>query len=94
MARALATDPRLLLLDEIAGGLAPHAGGQQHVIIHRVKGPGVSILLIVHVVQALRAAAHRLFVLHQGRRLAEGAPHDVMTSREVRDVYLGADVDG
>ncbi|SIT51429.1 ABC transporter related [Paraburkholderia piptadeniae] len=89
LARALATQPQLLLLDEIAGGLTQ---GETHELvdeIRRVKEHGVTIVWIEHVVHALLAVADRLLVINFGRKLAEGAPAAVMDDPEVRRVYLG-----
>ncbi len=77
LARALATQPRLLLLDEIAGGLTEH---------------GTAIIWIEHVVHALLAVVGRLVVINFGRLLAEGEPRQVMADPAVQDVYLGIDV--
>ena len=89
LARALATEPRLLLLDEIAAGLTePEA----HLLvdeIRRIKAQGITIIWIEHVVHALLAVADRLLVLNLGRPLAEGAPAVVMADPEVQRVYLG-----
>ena len=94
MARALATEPRLLLLDEIAGGLTPHECEDLVRAILAVRATGVSIIWIEHVVHALLAIVDRLMVLHQGRKLLDGEPHAVMASREVREIYLGVEADG
>ena len=89
LARALATGPRVLLLDEIAGGLTEHEVGD---LIHVVKGlraGGLSIIWIEHVVHALMAVVDRLVAISSGKLLMEGEPRAVMASREVREVYLG-----
>jgi branched-chain amino acid transport system ATP-binding protein len=93
LARALATRPRLLLLDEIAGGLTDHEAGALVDELRRIRAAGVTMIWIEHVVHALLAIADRLFVLDAGRRLAEGAPHEVMAAAEVRRVYMGMDVE-
>jgi branched-chain amino acid transport system ATP-binding protein len=89
LARALATQPRLLLLDEIAGGLTE--GECQELIgtIRAIHASGVTIVWIEHVVHALVAVAQRLVVLNFGRTLAEGNPQVVMNSKDVRDIYMG-----
>lgn len=89
LARALATRPTLLLLDEIAGGLTEPETHELVDEIRRVKEHGVTIVWIEHVVHALLAVADRLLVIHFGRRLAEGSPAAVMEDPEVRRVYLG-----
>ena len=94
LARALAGNPRLLLLDEIAGGLTPHECDDLIVAIKQVRATGVAIVWIEHVVHALMAVIDRLLVLNQGRKLMEGEPRQVMASREVREIYLGVEADG
>lgn len=90
LARALSTGPRLLLLDEIAGGLTEHEAHQLVAEIEAIKARGVAMIWIEHVVHALLAVADRLLVIHFGARLAEGAPQAVMDDPEVRRVYMGA----
>jgi branched-chain amino acid transport system ATP-binding protein len=89
LARALATEPDLLLLDEIAAGLTEPEARQLVDEIRRIKTKGITIIWIEHVVHALLAVADRLFVLNVGRKLAEGPPETVMRDPEVRRVYLG-----
>ena len=78
LARALATRPKLLLLDEIAGGLTEHEAKQLVDELRRIKASGVTMIWIEHVVHALLSIADRLFVINFGRKLAEGEPQDVM----------------
>jgi len=89
LARALATRPTLLLLDEIAGGLTEHEARQLVDELKRIKAEGVTMVWIEHVVHALLAIADRIFVIDFGRPIAEGAPRDVMDNAEVRRVYMG-----
>jgi branched-chain amino acid transport system ATP-binding protein len=89
MARALATAPRLLLLDEIAGGLTEGECGELIGTIGEIRRTGVAILWIEHVVHALVAVVDRLVVLNFGRKIAEGSPREVMRSPEVRQIYIG-----
>jgi branched-chain amino acid transport system ATP-binding protein len=92
LARALATEPELLLLDEIAGGLTEHEAHQLVELIQAIRAQGVSIIWIEHVVHALVAVATRLLVVNFGAKLAEGEPQAVMNSPEVRRVYMGIEV--
>ncbi|MDZ4812787.1 MAG: ABC transporter ATP-binding protein [Pseudomonadota bacterium] len=92
LARALATRPKLLLLDEIAGGLTEHEAGELVEEIQRIKASGMTIVWIEHVVHALLAVADRLYVINFGQKLAEGAPREVMNDAEVRRVYMGIEV--
>ena len=89
LARALATGPRLLLLDEIAGGLTEHEAMELVEEIRRIQRQGVTMIWIEHVVHALVAAAGRLLVLDAGRKIAEGVPAAVMCDPEVQRVYMG-----
>ncbi len=89
MARALATEPKLLLLDEIAGGLTDGECAELVATIHDIRKTGVSILWIEHVVHALFAVIDRLIVLNFGRKIAEGAPKEVMRRPEVHQIYIG-----
>jgi branched-chain amino acid transport system ATP-binding protein len=89
LARALATRPKLLLLDEIAGGLTEEEARQLVAELRRIKSAGVTMLWIEHVVHALFAVADRLLVVHSGRKLAEGEPAQVLADPEVQRVYLG-----
>ena len=91
MARALAANPKLLLLDEIAGGLTESECASLLATIKDVQASGVTIVWIEHVVHALLSVAQRLVVMNFGKLIADGAPHDVMNSREVKSVYLGED---
>ena len=89
LARALATRPKLLLLDEIAGGLTEHEAKQLVEELRRIKAQGVTMVWIEHVVHALLSIADRLFVINFGQLLAEGEPRAVMDDPEVRRVYMG-----
>jgi branched-chain amino acid transport system ATP-binding protein len=91
MARALAANPKLLLLDEIAGGLTDSECASLLSAIKDVHASGVTIVWIEHVVHALLQVAQRLVVLNFGKLIVDGAPQDVMASREVKSVYLGED---
>jgi len=89
LARALATGPRVLLLDEIAGGLAEHETAVLVDLVNDVRATGVSIIWIEHVVHALIAVVDRLAVLHGGALIAEGAPEDVIRRPQVSEIYRG-----
>ena len=89
LARALATRPKLLLLDEIAGGLTEPEARQLVQELKQIKARGVTMIWIEHVVHALLSLADRLFVINFGQKLAEGEPRTVMGDPEVRRVYMG-----
>lgn len=92
LARALATDPELLLLDEIAGGLTEHEAKELVEELQRIKAAGVTMIWIEHVVHALMSVADRLYVINFGRELAQGLPQTVMNDPEVKRVYMGLEV--
>jgi branched-chain amino acid transport system ATP-binding protein len=92
LARALSTRPKLLLLDEIAGGLTEHEAKILVDEIKAIKAQGVTMIWIEHVVHALLAVADRLLVLNFGATLAEGPPLAVLENPEVKRVYMGLDV--
>ena len=89
LARALATRPRLLLLDEIAGGLTEHEAQALVEELRRIKQTGVTMIWIEHVVHALLSLADRLYVINFGKTLCTGEPQHVMQDPEVRRVYMG-----
>jgi branched-chain amino acid transport system ATP-binding protein len=93
LARALATDPAVLLLDEVAGGLTERECLALIELIGEVRRGGVSIIWIEHVVHALIASVDRLLVLHNGGFIADGDPAAVIKSPQVSEIYLGIEVD-
>jgi branched-chain amino acid transport system ATP-binding protein len=93
LARALATSPRVLLLDEVAGGLTEHECVALVDLIKTVRKDGVSIIWIEHVVHALLALVDRLVVLHNGSFIAQGEPQAVIRSAAVTDIYMGMPAD-
>jgi branched-chain amino acid transport system ATP-binding protein len=89
LARALAGAPRLLLLDEIAGGLTEAECSELVQLMRAIKDAGITIVWVEHVVHALLAVVSRLAVLNFGRKIIEGEPRAVMASAEVREIYMG-----
>jgi branched-chain amino acid transport system ATP-binding protein len=89
LARALASQPKLLLLDEVAGGLVEHECAELVALIKDVRKEGVAIVWIEHIVHALVAVVDRVVVLHGGRLIAEGDPAEVIRSPLVAEVYMG-----
>jgi branched-chain amino acid transport system ATP-binding protein len=92
LARALATQPKLLLLDEIAGGLTEGECRQLVATIKRVHQRGIAIIWIEHVLHALTAVVQCILVLNFGRVIGIGEPEAIMASSEVREIYLGMEV--
>ena len=93
LARALACAPRLLLLDEVAGGLTDHECVDLIALIRDVHASGVSIVWIEHVMHALVSVVDRLVVLNAGKIIADGAPRAVIDSPAVRELYMGIEAD-
>ena len=89
LARALATGPQLLLLDEVMAGLNPTEISEIVGIIQKIRASGVTILLIEHVMQAVTSLAERVYVLNQGRMIAEGTPAEIAENSQVVEAYLG-----
>jgi branched-chain amino acid transport system ATP-binding protein len=89
VAGALATQPELLLLDEIMAGLNPTEVVQAMELVARIKEKGITIIMIEHVMKAIMNVCDRIMVLHQGRKIAEGTPQEIANSQQVIKVYLG-----
>jgi branched-chain amino acid transport system ATP-binding protein len=89
LARALATEPRLLLLDEVMAGLTPTEVDELIRLLNEINKKGVTILLIEHVMRGLMALSKRVVVLNYGEKIAEGIPEVVVKNRQVIEAYLG-----
>jgi len=89
MARALASQPQVLLLDEIAGGLTEAECGRLVEHIQEIRAGGVSVIWIEHIVHALLSVVDRLVVINFGRVIADGDPAPVMASKDVQQIYMG-----
>jgi len=90
LARALAGKPRVLLLDELMAGLTAREVEEAVALLRRLQGEGMTVVLIEHVLRAVMRACDRVLVLHQGRKIAEGRPEEVVRHPEVIEVYLGS----
>jgi branched-chain amino acid transport system ATP-binding protein len=91
LARALATNPSLLLLDEIAGGLTDHEVTDLLDIIATIRARGVTIIWIEHIVHALMSSVDQIMAMNFGTKLAEGDPQTVVNSEAFREVYFGVE---
>jgi branched-chain amino acid transport system ATP-binding protein len=89
LARALATQPRLLLLDEVMAGLNPAEIDQAVALVARLSQRGLTIVIVEHVMRAIMAVARHIVVLDHGQKIAEGNPKEVVANREVIRAYLG-----
>jgi len=89
IARTLATDPKILFLDEPMGGLNPSEVEDACRLVQRIRQDGITIILVEHHMKAIMAISDRLIVLHHGVKIAEGIPQDVVRNRDVIAAYLG-----
>jgi len=89
VARALATQPKLLLLDEVMAGLNPTEVGEAMELVTKIRKSGITIIMIEHVMKAIMNICDRISVLHHGAKIAEGTPQEISTSKTVIEVYLG-----
>ncbi len=90
MARALATEPRILLLDEVMAGLNPSEIDQAVALVGKLAQKGLTIVIVEHVMRAIMAVARHIVVLDHGQKIAEGAPKEIVENPEVIRAYLGS----
>ncbi len=89
VARALATKPDLLLLDEVMAGLTPTEVAEAMELVKKIRDQGITIIMIEHVMKAIMNICDRILVLHHGEKIAEGSPQEIVGNQTVIEVYLG-----
>ena len=89
VARALATRPKLLMLDEVMAGLNPTEVTEAMALVTKIRDSGITVIMIEHVMKAIMSICNRIVVLHHGAKIAEGTPQEISTSKTVIEVYLG-----
>ncbi len=89
VARALATRPKLLMLDEVMAGLNPTEVEEAMKLILRIRESGITVIMIEHVMRAIMTICDRIYVLHHGAKIAEGTPDEISKSKTVIEIYLG-----
>jgi branched-chain amino acid transport system ATP-binding protein len=92
IAKALATSPKLLLLDEVVSGLTPTEVDELVQLIRQIRAGGTTIIMIEHVMQAVMALSDVIVVLRHGEKIFEGAPGDAVTNPQVVEAYFGEEV--
>lgn len=89
VARALATKPKLLMLDEMMAGLNPTEVTEAMELVAKIRDSGITVIMIEHVMKAIMSICDRIIVLHHGQKIADGSPQEVSSMRTVIEVYLG-----
>ena len=89
VARALATKPELLLLDELMAGLNPAEVSEAMELVRKIRDTGITILMVEHVMKAIMGICERVIVLHHGEKIAEGTPQEIAANKKVIEIYLG-----
>jgi branched-chain amino acid transport system ATP-binding protein len=89
LARALATKPELLLLDELMAGLTPTEVSESMELVKRIRDNGITIFMVEHVMKAIMGICGRIMVLHHGEKIAEGTCNEISCNRQVIEIYLG-----
>jgi branched-chain amino acid transport system ATP-binding protein len=89
VARAMATQPDILLLDEVMAGLTPTEVSEAMDLVRKIRDKGITIVMIEHVMKAIMTICDRIFVLHYGEKIAEGTPEEIVANKKVIEIYLG-----
>ena len=91
IAKALATEPQLMLLDEVMAGLTPAEMRQMIDTVRRIRETGVTMVIVEHVMPVIMNLCDRIYVLHHGEKIAEGTPEEIVADKRVTEAYLGED---
>lgn len=89
VAKALATDPKIILLDEAMAGLRPTETNEMIGLVRQISRQGIALLLVEHVMRVIMSLAERIVVIHHGEKIAEGEPQQIVQDKAVIDAYLG-----
>lgn len=92
LAKALATEPKMLLLDEVMAGLRPLETEQVIEMVRKISQQGIAVLLVEHVMKVIMSLAKRVIVIHHGEKIAEGVPEEIVRNKAVVEAYLGEEM--
>jgi len=92
VARALATKPEVLLLDELMAGLNPAEVSEAMELVTKIRDKGITVFMVEHVMKAIMGICGRIMVLHHGEKIADGTPHEIAANKTVIEIYLGEEI--
>jgi branched-chain amino acid transport system ATP-binding protein len=92
VARALATKPEVLLLDELMAGLTPTEVSEAMELVRKIRDKGITVFMVEHVMKAIMGICERIMVLHHGEKIADGTPQEIAANKTVIEIYLGEEI--